>query len=346
MHSTFRLVSKFMLCLLLMLGLSSLVAAQEERNFETWLDELRQEALEAGISESSVELAFSEITPPVQRIISNDRAQPERVQTYEEYLSARVSEWKIRNGKSRMTNHDELLNEIAEEYGVQARFIVAFWGMETNFGTYPISEPIFNALATLAFDNRRAAFFRKQFMAALSMLDSGFPTYDMMKSSWAGAMGQSQFIPESYLTYAVDHDGDGRRDIWETEADVFASIANYLKARGWRDDQTWGRRVKLPPGGEQSLRGDRDEGLPVDRHCRSYGSLGVWRDLQDWQALGVRRPDGSDLPTRSIPAALVFADSGDDEAFIVYRNFCSIMSYNPAFKYALSIGLLSDLVVP
>lgn len=324
----------------------SFVQAQSDRNFETWLEELRQEALSSGISESTVQMAFSEITPPVQRIINNDRAQPERVQTYEEYLTARVSEWKIPNGKSRMADHSELLNDIAEEYGVQARFIVAFWGMETNFGTYPISEPIFNALATLAFDNRRAAFFRQQFMAALSMLDSGFPTYDMMKSSWAGAMGQSQFIPESYLTYAVDHNGDGKRDIWETEADVFASIANYLRARGWRDDQTWGRRVKLPAGGEESLRGDRDDGLPNDRHCRSYGSLGVWRDLQEWQALGVRRPDGSDLPTRSIPAALVFADSGDDEAFIVYSNFCSIMSYNPAFKYALSIGLLSDLVVP
>ena len=346
MRFKFQIAFRHITSTLLLCAFFLPATAQEERNFDSWLAELRQEALDSGISEASVELAFSEITPPVQRIISNDRAQPERVQTYEEYLSARVSEWKIRNGQSRMTEHSEVLADIAEQYGVQARFIVAFWGMETNFGTYPISEPIFNALATLAFDNRRAAFFRKQFMAALSMLDSGFPTYEMMKSSWAGAMGQSQFIPESYLTYAVDHDGDGKRDIWETEADVFASIANYLKARGWRDDQTWGRRVKLPPGGEDSLRGDRADGLTVDRYCRSYGSLGIWRDLQDWQALGVRRPDGSDLPSRSIPAALVFADPGDDEAFIVYRNFCSIMSYNPAFKYALSIGLLSDLVVP
>jgi len=178
------------------------------------------------------------------------------------------------------------------------------------------------------------------------MLDSGFPTYDMMKSSWAGAMGQTQFLPENYLTYAVDYDGDGKRDIWETEADVFASIANYIKARGWRNDQTWGRPVKLPPGGEDTLRAPASEGQTPDRFCSRYSSLGAWRDLQEWQELGVRRPDGSDLPTRSIPAALVFADSGDDEAFIVYRNFCSIMSYNPAFKYALSIGLLSDLVVP
>ncbi len=325
---------------------STALMAQDKPDFEIWLAELREDAIAEGFSEANIALAFSEITPPVQRIISNDRSQPERVQTYDDYLAARVSDWKIRNGKSRMSEHRGLLQEIGEQYGVQPRFIVAFWGMETNFGTYPISEPLFNTLATLAYDNRRAAFFRKQFMAALSMLESGFPSYDMLKSSWAGAMGQSQFIPESYLAYAVDHDGDGKKDIWNTEADVFASIANYIKARGWRDDLTWGRVVKLPPGGEESLRASASDGLTPDRFCSRYGSLGVWRDLQDWQALGVRRPDGSDLPTRSIPAALVYADSGDDEAYIVYRNFCSIMSYNPALKYALSIGLLSDLVVP
>ena len=320
--------------------------AQSERNFDTWLAELRAEAVAKGFSAETIDLAFSEITPPVPRIISNDRAQPERVQTYDDYLGARVSEWKIRNGKQLMAEHAELLQEVAQQYGVQARYIVAFWGMETNFGTYPIPEPLFNALATLAFDNRRADFFRAQFIAALTMLDSGFPSYDMMKSSWAGAMGQSQFIPESYLAYAVDHNGDGKRDIWDTEADVFASIANYLKARGWRDDMTWGRKVKLPPGGEDTLRVNEAGGIRAPGRCSSYRGTGVWRDLQQWQELGVRRDDGTDLPPRSLPAALVYADSGDDEAYIVYENFCGIMSYNPAFKYALSIGLLSDLVVP
>ena len=322
------------------------LANTQERDFDAWLDALKQEASDSGISAETIELAFSEITPPVQRIISNDRAQPERVQTYADYLNARVSDWKIENGKRRMEDYDDLLTEVGARYGVQPRFIVAFWGMETNFGTYPIKEPLFNVLATLAFDNRRADFFRAQFLAALEMLDSGFPTYEQMTSSWAGAMGQSQFIPQSYLRYAVDHDGDGRRDIWNTEADVFASIANYIKARGWRDDLTWGRPVKIPAGSEEQLQTASAGKVSAPSNCSRYSSMGVWRDLQQWQALGVRKADGSDLPTRSVPAAIVYGDRGDDEAYIVYANFCGIMAYNPALKYALSIGLLSDLIVP
>lgn len=323
----------------------TLVTAQE-RDFNSWLEVLKQEAIDNGISAATIELAFSEITPPVQRIISNDRAQPERVQTFEDYLTARVSDWKIDNGKRRMENYDDLLTEVGAKYGVQPRFIVAFWGMETNFGTYPIKEPLFNVLATLAFDNRRADFFRAQFLAALEMLDSGFPSYEQMTSSWAGAMGQSQFIPQSYLRYAVDHDGDGKRDIWNTEADVFASIANYIKARGWRDDLTWGRPVQIPPGSEERLQSDSTGVVAAPQNCSRYRSIGIWRDLQQWQELGVRRADGTDLPSRSVAAALVYGDRGNDEAYIVYANFCGIMAYNPALKYALSIGLLSDLIVP
>jgi membrane-bound lytic murein transglycosylase B len=315
---------------------------QGDADFYTWLGELRQEATDNGISEAILMQAFANITPPVKRIIERDRSQPERVQTYDDYLTARVTDWKKETGSELMIQHRDVLNAISKVYGVQARFIVGIWGMETNFGTYPIKEPLFNVLATLAYDNRRAAFFRAQFLAGLEILNSGFPKIENMKSSWAGAMGQSQFIPESYLQYAVDHDQDGKKDIWDTEADVFASIANYFKARNWQDDQTWGRPVRLPEGGEENLVGPQSGGLAPDQYCKRYESLGIWRDLQDWQALGVRKADGSDLPSRSIPAALVLADKGDSAAYLVYRNFCSIMSYNPAFKYALSIGLLAD----
>jgi membrane-bound lytic murein transglycosylase B len=315
---------------------------QGDAGFYTWLGELRQEATDNGISEAILMQAFANITPPVKRIIERDRSQPERVQTYDDYLTARVTDWKKETGSKLMIQHRDVLTVISKVYGVQARFIVGIWGMETNFGTYPIKEPLFNVLATLAYDNRRAAFFRAQFLAGLEILDSGFPKIENMKSSWAGAMGQSQFIPESYLQYAVDHDQDGKKDIWDTEADVFASIANYFKARNWQDDQTWGRPVRLPEGGEENLVGPQSGGLTPDQYCKRYESLGIWRDLQDWQALGVRKADGSDLPSRSIPAALVLADKGDSAAYLVYRNFCSIMSYNPAFKYALSIGLLAD----
>lgn len=338
------LTSLLRLPVLLLLILFPVLAsqAQEDPDFAPWLQELRQEAESLGYSEETINLAFSEITPPVQRIIDNDRSQPEVVQTYADYLDARVSDWKIENGRRLMREHADLLAEIAGEYGVQPRFIVAIWGMETNFGTFPIRESIFNVLATLAYDNRRGEFFRAQFLAALGILDSGFPGYESMKSSWAGAMGQSQFIPQSYLEYAVDFDGDGNRDIWNSTADVLASIANYLAARGWRDDQTWGRPVRLPAGGEERLDLGQSEGATPPTGCRGYGRLGAWRDLQDWQSLGVRRANGDDLPTRSLPAALVMADAGDDRAYVVYRNFCGIMGYNPATKYALSIGLLAD----
>jgi membrane-bound lytic murein transglycosylase B len=196
----------------------------------------------------------------------------------------------------------------------------------------------------LAYDGRRSDFFRAELLKALQIIDAGHISLAQMEGSWAGAMGQSQFMPDSYLEYAVDFDQDGRADIWTSEADVFASIANYFKARSWQDDQTWGRKVRLPADGEAALAGRQGDGLTPDQTCKRYDSLGIWRDLQDWQAKGVRKPDGSALPTRSIPAALVLADTGDDEAYLVYRNFCSIMSYNPAFKYALSIGLLSDML--
>jgi membrane-bound lytic murein transglycosylase B len=336
-----KVAALFILPLIL---LSSSIYAQENERFNDWLVELKQEAREAGISEASLTIAFSEITPPVKRVIEKDRSQPERVQTYDDYLTARVTEWKMTTGKELMTTHQTTLEAVAKQYGVQPRFIAAIWGMETNFGTYPIREPLFNVLATLAFDTRRAGYFRANFLAALKILDSGFPSYEQLTSSWAGAMGQSQFMPDSYLEYAVDFDQDGRANIWTSEADVFASIANYFKARNWQDDQTWGRKVRLPSQGEETLVGRQGEGLTPDQTCKRYDSLGIWRDLQDWQARGVRKPDGSDLPTRSIPAALVLADTGDDEAYLVYRNFCSIMSYNPAFKYALSIGLLSDML--
>lgn len=318
--------------------------SQEENSFNVWLDALRDEAESRGFGKGTINLAFSEIKEPVRRIVSNDRNQAEVVQTYAEYLDSRVSNWKKTIGIELMKEHQDLLQEIAREYGVQPRFIVSIWGMETNFGTFPIEEPVFSTLATLAYDTRRADFYRAQFFAALKILDSGFPPYEKMKSSWAGAMGQSQFLPESYLRYAVDYNGDGKRDIWDTEADIFASIANYLSSLGWNDDETWGRRVLLPTKNEQEFLSEHPIDLSPDQRCGRYPSIGVWKDLQEWQALGVRRVDGSDLPSRSIPAALLPADPGDGEGFIIYRNFCTIMRFNPAFKYALSIGLLSDSI--
>lgn len=311
--------------------------------FEAWLEAVRAEARERGIGEETLETALADVTPIV-RVIQRDRNQPEVKQTYARYLKARVSDWRKAKGAVALNENEASLSAAAVKYGVQPRFIAAIWGVETNYGTVPLSYSVFDAVATLAYDKRRAARFRRELFAALEILDKGMTTFDKLKGSWAGAMGQPQFMPENYLKYAVDMDGDGERDIWQNKADVQGSIANYLKSFGWRDDQTWGRKVKLPEGGEISLVGVQGDGLAPDRQCKSFKSMGIWRNLQDWQSLGVRRLDGTDLPPRSIPAALIVGDEGDGEGYLVYRNFCSIMRYNPSFKYALSVGLLSDAI--
>lgn len=311
--------------------------------FEEWLDAVRIEARDRGISETTIEKALSDVTPIV-RVIQRDRNQPEVKQTYARYLASRVSDWRKSRGAQALIDNSGTLAAAAERYGVQERFIAAIWGVETNYGTVPLTYSVFDAVATLAYDKRRAKRFRRELFAALEILDKGMTTMDKLKGSWAGAMGQPQFMPENYLKYAVDMDGDGERDIWLNKADVQGSIANYLKSFGWRSDQTWGRKVKLPEDGEAGLVGVQEDGITPDRQCKSFKSMGIWRDLQDWQALGVRRLDGTDLPPRSIPAALIVGDEGDGEGYLVYRNFCSIMRYNPSFKYALSVGLLSDAI--
>jgi membrane-bound lytic murein transglycosylase B len=227
---------------------------------------------------------------------------------------------------------------------VQPRFIVAIIGLESDYGTYPVDEPLFDVLATLAFDERRSAQFRAELFAALEIVDKGYASMEQMKSSWAGALGVPQFTPSNVLKLAVDYDEDGRIDLWNVGPDVIASVANYLRDTGWRSDQTWGREVRLPAGGEETLPAADGAEPAAEAACRRYESLGGWRGLGDWQALGVRRADGRDLPARNLPAALIVGDLGDDRGYLVYRNFCSIMGYNPAFRYAISVGLLADAI--
>ncbi len=319
------------------------IAPEEEPAFVSWLEGVHKEALERGIKQETLDTALSNIKLKV-KVIKRDRNQPEIKQPYARYLKSRVSDWRKTRGKTKVIENDEALTAAAEKFGVQNRFVASIWGIETNYGTVPLTISVFDSLVTLAYDKRRGKRFRRELFAALEMIDKGHTSYEHMKGSWAGAMGQPQFMPENYLKYAVDMDGDGERDIWTNKADVFGSVANYLKSYGWRNDQTWGRKVKLPEGGEQSLQAVQADGVTPDRWCKAYKSMGAWRDLQDWQALGIRRLDGTDLPTRSLPAALIIGDEGDGEGYLVYRNFCSIMRYNPSFKYALAVGLLSDVI--
>lgn len=331
------------------LGLSGAVSAQTDEGdtdqsaaFAQWLVDFRADALERGISAPTLD----QIIPTIEqqrRVIQADRSQAEFVDTYANYLR-RVSPTRVELGTELLAEQGEMIMQVASEYGVQGRFVAAILGIESNYGTYPITEPMFNVLATLAFDSRRGDQFRNQLFAAFEIVDKGYASIDMMKSSWAGALGAPQFMPDSYLRRAVDQDKDGKRDLWTMGPDVIGSVANYLKATNWKDDQTWGRVVSLPPGGEQSLPAPQNTGMAPDATCRSYTSMGVWRPLTEWQELGVRRADGSDLPLRPLPAALIIGDEGDDQGYLVYRNFCSLLRYNPSFKYALGVSLLSDAI--
>ena len=317
-------------------------AAAEAAAFAAFLSEMRMAAAERGIGSVTLDA----ILPSIQlhrRAVQADRSQAEFVDTYENYLR-RVSPRRIERGQAFMAEHGEMIRRVAADYGVQPRFVASIVGLESDYGTYPITEPLFDVVATLAFDGRRGAQFRRELLAALEIVDMGLAKPEEMKSSWAGALGVPQFTPSNVLANAVDHDKDGHIDLWNFGPDVVASVANYLRKTGWRSDQTWGREVTLPPGGEQALAAPPSDGLTPESTCRSYESLGAWRRLSDWQALGVRRADGGDLPTRDLPAALVMGDVGDDRGWLVYRNFCSIMRYNPAFRYALSVGLLADAV--
>lgn len=296
-----------------------------------WLAELRAEAAAKGIKKSILDEALIGLEPDPE-ILERDRKQAEFTMTTPEYLAKVVSEEKVKRGREMAAVHKDLLARIGAKYGVQPRFILAIWGVESFYGTYTGKKPVVTSLATLAYDRRRSQFFRRQLLASLEMVNKGYIELDKMKGSWAGAMGQPQFIPTSYIAYAVDEDGDGRRDIWSSEADIFGSIANYLAKHGWDDSQTWGRPVQAP----ESLR----------RQWNTLATQGMTasKGLQDWARLGVRREDGARLPTPNLPTRLVAPDGDGGPFYAAYANFERIMRYNPSQLYALAIGTLSDRI--
>ena len=300
--------------------------AQRPMPFDDWVTGLRADALAAGIAAATFDAALAGIQP-IARIIELDRSQPESRLTAAQYLDRVVSPERVAAARERLAGHRPLLEEVAARYRVQPRFIVALWGIETDFGRFTGGFGVIEALATLAYDGRRADYFRGELLDALRILDQGHIEVSTMRGSWAGAMGQSQFMPSSFVAYAVDYDGDGRRDIWTSLADVFASIANYLASAGWRDDQTWGRAVRLPAGFDPAL---------LD--------LAVVRPIGDWQALGVRRDDGAALPGRPLPASIVRPDGPGAQAYLVYDNFRTTMKWNRSTYFALAVGRLADAI--
>jgi len=305
-------------------------AMATDQPFDEWLVELRAEARGVGISEATLDAALAGIQP-LPRVIELDRSQPEFTLTFDEYLGKFVSEWRRKTAARMLVEHADILDRVAKKYGVQKRYIVTFWGMETSFGKYLGSFNIPQSLATLAHDGRRSAYFRKELLNALRIIEDGHIKAADMKGSWAGAMGQSQFMPSSFLNFAEDWDGDGRRDIWGTTEDVFASTANYLAKAGWRDDITWGREVRIP-----------SDLVIAGKGATKLFETKTRLALPAWQKAGVRSADGSDLPSRPLSARLVMPEGVGGPSYLVYSNYESILRWNRSNYYALAIGILSD----
>ncbi len=295
-------------------------------DFNVWLEAVRTEASGRGVSDAIIEAALTGIAP-IPRIIELDRAQPEFTLTFEQYLERVVPDARVAKGRQMLGANRALLDEVGAAYGVRPRFIVALWGIETDFGRLTGGFSVVEALATLAYDGRRSEFFRKELFDALQILNEGHISPADMTGSWAGAMGQSQFMPSSFLGFAQDYDKDGRRDIWTTKADVFASAANYLANYGWANDQTWGREVRLPANLDPTLIG-----------------LDVKRSPADWQSLGVRCADGRDLPVRAMAGSIVLPDGEGGRAFLVYGNFETILRWNRSTYFGIAVGHLADRI--
>ncbi len=308
--------------------------------FDQWLAEFAAEALTKGISEPVVREALKGVTP-VDKIIQSDRNQPEFKLSLDTYMSRVLTPANIAAGRKKMKTHSALLEAVGKKYGVTPSYIVAIWGIETRYGAVKPKSPVIPALATLAWDTRRPEFFRIELFDALRILDAGDVTLPNLLGSWAGAMGQPQFMPSSYLKYAQDWEADGKRDIWDNPADVFASIAYYFSQVGWSAEFTWGRPVRITGAVD---RGKLLAKRPGKSGCRALDQLSVARPLTEWQAMGVRRMDGSDLPDRNLPASLVFPDGEKGRAFIVYSNYETLLRYNCAHFYALTVSALADRI--
>jgi membrane-bound lytic murein transglycosylase B len=320
LKSTMWLVSIFYI------ALPSLACAQV--SFEDYIKQLKIEAVQQGFASEFIDLQFSDVQFHQKAVVA-DKNQPESKITLDKYLATRVPDWKVKQALELAEQHKVVLAQVERQYGVQARFIVALWANESNFGRYMGKYPVISSLATMAYEGRREDFFKKQLFAALTIVEQGHISHDDFLGSWAGAMGQSQFMPTTFLAYAVDFDGDGKKDIWANTADVFASIANFLKSEGWDDTLTWGRQVSLPKEFDMTLIG-------LSKQDR--------KTMLSWQELGVRRYDGEDLPALDLMSSLIAPDGPNGRIYLVYENFNTLMKWNRSSYFGAAIGYLSDRI--
>jgi membrane-bound lytic murein transglycosylase B len=309
--------------------------AARPRSFEAFLDDVRAEAIDRGLSAAAVDGALAGLSLE-SVVVARDRAQPEQVQSLDAYLAQRLTSRTITTARQMHRRHARLLGDVERAFGVSAAVMTAVWGLESNFGRFTGTYPTIRALATLAFDGRRALF-RAELLAALEMIDRGVP-FDRMRGSWAGAMGQPQFMPSSFLRHAVDFDADGATDIWTSLPDVFGSMGNYLKHAGWTPGERWGREVAITSETMAAI----DRGVPMRAEgCRAIRAMTEPRPLAEWTRLGVKLAGGRPLPVADMDASLV---RGARRHFLVYRNYEAILDYNCSHSYALAVGLLADRV--
>lgn len=302
------------------------VTEPEAASFQAWLRDLAAEAEAMGVRRQTLDGALAGIEP-IPRVLELDRRQPEFTMTLERYLGNAISDARVAEGRRLLAQHRDEIERISARFGVQPRFLVALWGLESSYGRNTGNFAVIPSLATLAYDGRRSAFFRRQLLDALVILDQQDMQVGQMIGSWAGAMGQVQFMPSTFRAYAVDGNGDGGIDIWRNRADALASAANYLSSIGWNPGQTWGRKVRLPAGFDAAQAEER-----------------VVRNLDEWQRQGIRRDDGGDLPAVDMPARVLLPAGPTGPAWLVYPNFERILNWNRSNFFGIAVGILSDRI--
>ncbi|MBV9016059.1 MAG: lytic murein transglycosylase [Alphaproteobacteria bacterium] len=309
---------------LLALPLGGGMAMAAESDFNSFLAGLRRDALAQGVRPGTVDLAFRYIQY-LPHVIELDQHQPDHVLTFAEFIGKVVNPQRIEDARGHLAENWTLLQRVQQRFGVQPRFIVALWGVESDFGKTQGSYSVPAALATLAYEGRRGPMFRGELITALRILDQGHIRPENMLGSWAGAMGQCQFMPSTFLSYAVDFDGDGRRDIWNDRADVLGSIANYLARLGWRGNESWGREVAVPANFDTR-----------------YTGLENRRPIADWMRLGVRSLGAPLTGREAAEASLVLPDGLGGRALLVFDNFRATMRWNKSVKFAAAVGMIAD----
>jgi len=301
-------------------------SASANELFSSCTAALADRAKQEGVSQQIIDEIFPHLVHQ-DRVIELDRSQPEFVQTFPGYFSKRVTDWRTEKGKAMYAKHEKLLHKLSDKYGVPPHYLLAFWGLETNFGSYKGKMPVLDSLATLACDKRRSKYFTQEFLVAVKLMQREKLKKDNMVGSWAGAMGHTQFMPSAYTHYAIDGDGDGQVNLWESEEDALSSAANFLASLGWERSFRWGREVKLPEGFNYQESGYKNR-----------------KPLSEWHEQGVKKADGSPLGEGETTAYVIVPAGHNGPAFIAYKNFRVIMRWNNSEFYAIAVGVLADRI--